>query len=233
MTKRQPYPLRRQWDITVGSPQSLFRSLEDLMKELGYKEDDHQKRAPVLKATDINDTALFDGFLVGHQKWRKHRLGVLIIGSLLMIVSIVAIGGGFVQRLIDFQIGGGVGIVIGLVLLVLSSRSLYRTLEIRVVGESYKAGASSGTLEGERGRVGLVSEARLVIDAGIRAKIDGDWIRRRFEPTLEADFATLQTGIEGMLPTLTLPSLAPALRAASALSESTDQDREGDFEGGL
>ena len=114
MAKRRSYPLRRQWDITVGSPQSLFRSLEDLMedlmKELGYKEDAHQKRAPVLKKTDINDTALFDGFLVAHQRWRKRRLGVLILGSLLMVLSVIAIVAGSAQGRDVLQFGGVTGI---------------------------------------------------------------------------------------------------------------------------
>ena len=219
---QESFPFKAKRDLRVAAPQPLFRAITDLLDERGFRV--VSSEPPELVAGALPGTASFTGYLLGVKDAAVSKLRHLRAGTFLAVG--LALTGASVSLIARNSAIDGfflfLGTAVGAILVLLGIGQLRdlagqvrHVVEVRLEGESYQAGASSGGPgapwgQGEGVRVertGIVSDARVTLSAGVGIA-RGDSAVSRWLPRREAEVVPMP-----------LPARAPGRLAAPAIQE--------------
>ena len=198
-------PISYKWDGRIRSPRELFRLLHDFLNEYGYQ---HEYRELKPDPGAIEGTAIFSGRLVGKRDYRKRNKVLFFAGLGLLLMGIITVIVGVVNREETLEAAGALLIILGGVLIAISSSTLRKCIELHIEGESYRARAEKlGRLSSEV--LDVASNCRVVFTAELgkpkknsvavskltRDKEEWDTLQKEFE-SLKSDFEKLRPRIE-------------------------------------
>ena len=235
----EKFPFKRKWDITIGSPQKLFRTLKDVVEELGYNIEITSPPEP--KPGAVPDTATFNAEIVGQKQIKVKKINNLIGGIILSLVSIFSLTDGIIGHKETYTYTYETGllfkkkhvvtktrtvhrkkeileIILGSILLIsgagflaTSSETRRRLIAVNVEGESYKASLGKDKSESQIDRIGIISEARLLVGAGVTTSNIGLQMKWLDDPKeqeiIKQDFELIQEKFDNLLPTFKLPDI--------------------------
>lgn len=206
-----PYVLKR--DYRLGSPQRVFRGLQDSIEDMGYKVRkirgcDKETEALELKPSPISDTATFLGVIDGERKLSNYRhmtylyLGLILLAIGIALFAVSAVMGMRGAAVEGSEMGiGGLFAIIGSVLLFMSPRTSWGVLQVRLEGEAYKAAAEPTERAQE---LDIVADVRLTVRGRLDIRRGGskahDKPRDIDQETFNSHFETLRQSIENILP---------------------------------
>ena len=180
-----------RWDIRTGSPRKMWRTLHDLLDDLGFA---HVYDELKLEGSPIEGTATFSDYLIGYREGKETAsLGLLrvLFGVLLCLTLLLA---PFGVRLIRSR-----------------TREVRTWATVSMEGEVYRIrGANVSSA-----RAAEVLD--VVADARVRLDIDGAGPEMEDHEQLSPagprtrsgmfeEFQELESGLRALLPTQTLPS---------------------------
>jgi len=165
--------MTQKWDFVVGSPQTLFRAIEDLMREeLHYTlsfGNPNLYNYPKLQQTGITNVATFEGWIKAIKVFTVRKLGLLIAGivSVLLGLTLGIFAVLFHNPLstIAFLIVGIALIIIGVIFIRRSPKKGQAGISVSIKGESYRVSTSLGkdNVKEDRSKYGIVSEGRMYV----------------------------------------------------------------------
>lgn len=188
--------LKYKRDFRTGSPQRVFRSIQDVTEDLGY--DTEVSEALELKPSPITDTATFKAEVLGDKPMPiRYNWNQGIPGILCILVSIVL----FVNASAPTIAIGIILIVAGIALLTTALKRRKQMLIVEMEGEAYKAAARP--VEWAQ-TIDMVADVRITVTAMMTSVKDEPQIVRDITDSeteiLKHDFTELQTRIESVLP---------------------------------
>lgn len=166
------FPLKWKKDFRVGSPQRVFRAVQDSIEDLEYHIPsdgvsgiDEQTDGIRLKESPISDTATFRGQVRAERRLSASRhKGYLITGIVLTILGMASIACGVIAEEIVVAVAGIPLLVVGLIFIAICGRVSKAFLLATVEGEAYKATAKMAEYAQE---LDVVADVRLTIQARI------------------------------------------------------------------
>ena len=208
--KVEYFPHKWKRDFRVGSPQRVFRSVQDSIEDLGYDIPadgvsgvDEQTGGIELKGSPISDTATFRGQVRGERTLSalRHK-GYLVTGIVLVILGMVLIASGVVGEQIVVAVVGIPLLILGLVFVAICGRVSKAFLSATVEGEAYKATAKMAEYAQE---LDVVADVRLTIQARIGIFRGGTEMKHESPEDVDAaalgnDFRELCDKVGAVLP---------------------------------
>ncbi len=208
------FPHKWRKDFRVGSPQRVFRAVQDSIEDLGYHVPsdgvsgvDEQTGGIQLKGSPISDTATFRGQVRSEKALSASRhKGYFMTGIVLSILGVVLIASGIMGGEIIVGVVGIPLLILGLVFIAISGRVSKAFVLATVEGEAYKATAKMAEYSQE---LDVVADVRLTIQARIGIFRGGTEIKEEKPEdadmaTLGNDFRDLCDKVGGVLPKFTI-----------------------------